>query len=110
MSDEPAAKLRATRKKAGYASAKDFADHVRVKFSTYVHHENGTRSIQLDKAMLYFNELNSTGLSLNDLVPNLPAGTSSEVLQHLRRIEKKIDRMADDLAELKARVGRKDAR
>ncbi len=46
-------RLREARKKAGYASAKAFADNNNLPLGTYRHHENGTRGFSIDQAIEY---------------------------------------------------------
>jgi hypothetical protein len=73
MLESPAEKLRAARIKAGYTSA---ADACRAfgwsdNYSTYVHHENGTRGsrgIPKEWALRYVAAFKKTGLSLSDLL------------------------------------------
>lgn len=48
-----AAALKAAREEAGYDSARKAALDMKVNPSTYNHHENGTRGIELDVAKLY---------------------------------------------------------
>lgn len=53
MSDQQAERLRDARKKAGFESASDAARELGWQTSTYIHHENGTRSFTVDAAKRY---------------------------------------------------------
>jgi hypothetical protein len=73
MLESPAEKLRAARIKAGYTSAADAcrAFGWMTNYSTYVHHENGTRGgrgIPKEWALRYVAAFKKTGLSLSDLL------------------------------------------
>lgn len=78
MCDLPFKKLEAARERAGY-SVSDFAERIGQKYSTYVHHENGTRNITLKAAKKYAAALQHVGLKVSDLVAldeeiDMPAG------------------------------------
>ena len=51
--DDPAARLRIARLRAGYETAKDAAEALGFPVSTYLSHENGSRGITAKKAVTY---------------------------------------------------------
>lgn len=67
MSDIQAERLRDARKKAGFESASDAARELGWQTSTYIHHENGTRSFTVDAAKRYARAYRVTAAWLLDL-------------------------------------------
>lgn len=51
--DDPAARLRIARLRAGYETGKDAAEALGFPVSTYLSHENGSRGITAKKAFTY---------------------------------------------------------
>lgn len=51
--ETPAERLKATREKAGYSTAKLAAEAMGVSVATYIQHENGTRGFPKDRALRY---------------------------------------------------------
>jgi hypothetical protein len=51
--DDPAARLRIARLRAGYKTGKDAAEALGFPVSTYLSHENGSRGISAKKAFTY---------------------------------------------------------
>jgi transcriptional regulator with XRE-family HTH domain len=51
--DTPAERLQAARIAAGYATVRDAANALGMKFPTYAQHESGLRGIPKDKALSY---------------------------------------------------------
>jgi hypothetical protein len=51
--NDPAARLRIARLRAGYETAKDAAEALGFPVSTYLGHENGSRGISAKKAEIY---------------------------------------------------------
>lgn len=51
--DDPAARLRIARLRAGFESGKDAADSMGIAVSTYLAHENGSRGIRPGQATRY---------------------------------------------------------
>ena len=51
--DDPAARLRIARLRAGYETGKDAAEALGFPVSTYLSHENGSRGISAKKAFTY---------------------------------------------------------
>jgi hypothetical protein len=51
--DDPAARLRIARLRAGYETGKDAAEALGFPVSTYLAHENGSRGITAKKAFTY---------------------------------------------------------
>lgn len=52
--------LQAMRKRAGFSSAKAFAEHMGISASTYTQYEQGQRSMSLEKAWEFADVLNCT--------------------------------------------------
>lgn len=46
-------RLRTARRLAGYETAQDAVDEFELEYGTYIHHENGTRSVSLETAARY---------------------------------------------------------
>lgn len=51
--DDPAARLRIARMRAGYSTAKDAAEALGLPVSTYIAHENGSRGYPAKRAEVY---------------------------------------------------------
>lgn len=51
--DDPAARLRIARLRAGYQTGKDAAEALGFPVSTYLSHENGSRGISAKRAVTY---------------------------------------------------------
>ncbi len=51
--DDPAARLRISRLRAGYETGKDAAEALGIAVSTYLSHENGSRGITAKQAEVY---------------------------------------------------------
>lgn len=51
--DDPAARLRIARLRAGYTTGKDAAEALGFPVSTYLSHENGSRGISAKRAVTY---------------------------------------------------------
>lgn len=52
--------LQAMRKRAGYRSAKAFAEHIGMKVGTYTNYEQGKRPLTLEQAWEFADELHCT--------------------------------------------------
>lgn len=52
--------LQTMRKRAGFRSAKAFADHIGMSVNTYTNYEQGVSAISLEKAWEFADELNCT--------------------------------------------------
>jgi SOS-response transcriptional repressor LexA len=73
-------KLRNARKAAGFRSASAAARHLGIKVSTYGSHENGTKNITPDAALLYSQAF---GISLDDIYGR-PAHAHFDIWPKLR--------------------------
>ena len=71
--------LQAMRKRAGFKSAREFAEHAGINIKTYTNHEQGDTSMSLLQAWEYADLLNCT---LDELAgrksPNVPDGLTAD--------------------------------
>lgn len=92
--------LQAMRKRAGYKSAKAFADHIGVPVGTYTDYEQGRRMFTLERAWEFADALDCT---LDELAGRKPPGKSNGYDPTLKRIKENYESMnevgRDRLAE-----------
>ena len=67
--------LQAMRKRAGFKSAKAFAEHIGMAVGTYTDYEQGRRMFTLEKACEFARELDCT---LDELAGRVPPQTAQE--------------------------------
>lgn len=78
--------LTAARKKAGFRSAREFAESVKMTPSTYMGYENGRRKLTVENACLFADAL---GISLDALVgrdfeSNFKSPKEQDLIAHYR--------------------------
>lgn len=75
--------LQAMRKRAGFKSAREFAEHAGINVKTYTNHEQGDVSMSLLQAWEYADLLNCT---LDELAGRKSPNTQSSISANERRI------------------------
>lgn len=75
--------LQSMRKRAGFKSAKAFADHIGMPVGTYTDYEQGRRMFTLERAWAFADALDCT---LDELAGRVPPARSSDDDPALRRI------------------------
>ena len=74
--------LQAMRKRAGFKSAKAFAEHIGMAVGTYTDYEQGRRMFTLEKACEFARELDCT---LDELAGRVPPQTAQETAYDARQ-------------------------
>lgn len=82
--------LQAMRKRAGFKSAKAFADYIGINVSTYTKYEQGTSEMSLELAWTFADALDCT---LDELAGRNPPGESNGGDPTLRRIAENFESM-----------------
>lgn len=82
--------LQAMRKRAGFKSAKAFAEHVGMSVSTYTKYEQGMSEMSLERAWEFADALDCT---LDELAGRNPPGESNGCDPTLRRIAENFESM-----------------
>lgn len=82
--------LQAMRKRAGYKSAKAFADHIGMPVGTYTDYEQGRRMFTLERAWEFADALDCT---LDELAGRKPPGGANGCDPTLKRIADNFESM-----------------